>query len=164
MLARQTEAEQAHREQWLTHHEMKDETGFQPPSRIAYALPVSRASCLTFCLKMKLDIAIVTIVAIALPLYAEEKEALLEEGTKEIHFLWTDVIGNPALKLDRIPPEILAKLFGNWMGAYIGPCEMPELVFDLKENGTWESKVVGPSVDEEERRAGEHAGNWYLYN
>ena len=112
---------------------------------------------------MKLAIAIFTITAIALPLYADEKEALLMDGAKEINLLWTEVVGNPALKLDAIPPEKLAKLFGSWKGAYIGSGKKPELSFDLQKDGTWTSKVVGPDVDKDESKDSEQAGNWYLH-
>lgn len=113
--------------------------------------------------KMKRKMTIFILVAIALPLYADEKDALLKEGAKFTHRFWTDVLGKPKLTFDKILPEKLNKVLGSWKGRYIGRGEKPELMFNLEKDGTWASKVVGPGMDEEEIEESEQAGNWYLY-
>ncbi|HUF61739.1 MAG TPA: hypothetical protein VMN36_06665 [Verrucomicrobiales bacterium] len=113
---------------------------------------------------MKASLLIFAFVVASASLKADEKDAMLEEGVKFIHAMWTDVIGKPELQIDPVPEDGLKALIGTWRGPYIGRSAKPELIFELNEDGTWASRVVGPDLDADEIADSVQTGRWYLHS
>ena len=111
---------------------------------------------------MKHAIVMLALFLGSLPLRADDKDALLTEGVKMVHAMWTEVVGKPKLEYDSISRENLKTHIGTWRGPFINPrSEKPELVFELKQDGTWASRIAGPNLDEDDIADSEQSGNWY---